>query len=283
MNLVCVGISFYNTEKYLDYAIRSVLNQTYTGWELLLVNDGSTDSSLLLARQYEDDARIKIISDGQNKGLVYRLNQLVGLNKCKYFVRMDADDIMHPERLEKQFKYLEQHPKTDVVGSWAYSIDIYNQIYGILKNKIQPDSIEDVFKHVCFIHPSIMGRRNWFIDNPYNSRYVRVEDMELWCRTIEKSNFYNLPEPLLYYREVGVPYLSKYLASMKGVRRLMKENGKSDSFLMYEKLFVNHLKCFIYVLSTALRLQNVLILRRSKTISPLVLIDASCKLSDAIK
>lgn len=100
MNLVYVGIPFYNAEKYLDYAIRSVLNQTYTNWKMTLIDDGSTDSSLALARKYTSDTRVKVISDGRNKGLVYRLNELVKLSDCKYFVRMDADDIMHPQRLE---------------------------------------------------------------------------------------------------------------------------------------------------------------------------------------
>ena len=106
MNLVYVGIPFYNAEKYLDYAIRSVLNQTYTNWKMTLIDDGSTDSSLALARKYTSDTRVKVISDGRNKGLVYRLNELVKLSDCKYFVRMDADDIMHPQRLEKQLRYL---------------------------------------------------------------------------------------------------------------------------------------------------------------------------------
>ena len=108
MNLVYVGIPFYNAEKYLDYAIRSVLNQTYTNWKMTLIDDGSTDSSLALARKYTSDTRVKVISDGRNKGLVYRLNELVKLSDCKYFVRMDADDIMHPQRLEKQLRYLEE-------------------------------------------------------------------------------------------------------------------------------------------------------------------------------
>ena len=79
MNLVYVGIPFYNAEKYLDYAIRSVLNQTYTNWKMTLIDDGSTDSSLALARKYTSDTRVKVISDGRNKGLVYRLNELVKL------------------------------------------------------------------------------------------------------------------------------------------------------------------------------------------------------------
>ena len=163
MNLVYVGIPFYNAEKYLDYAIRSVLNQTYTNWKMTLIDDGSTDSSLALARKYTSDTRVKVISDGRNKGLVYRLNELVKLSDCKYFVRMDADDIMHPQRLEKQLRYLEEHPQADVVGSWAYSIDTGNRVVGILKNKVNPSVIGDVFAHACFIHPSVMGKETGLV------------------------------------------------------------------------------------------------------------------------
>lgn len=281
--MVFIGIPFYNAEQYLDYAIRSVLSQTYTEWNMVLLDDGSTDSSLELTLKYAGDPRIKIISDGQNRGLVFRLNQLVELNNTKYFVRMDADDIMHPQRLERQLLYLEEHPYVDVVGSWAYSIDIHNQIHGILRYKANPHDIVDIFRHQCFIHPSIMGRKKWFDENPYDSKYVRVEDMELWCRTMDKSYFSNLSEPLLFYREVGVPYLSKYLLSMKGVRKLIKRYNKSDKLEMYVMLLINYLKCFIYIIFSFLRLQNILIQRRSKSISHNDLSTAMNSLSNAIK
>ena len=77
--LVCIGLSFYNAEKYLDIAIGSILNQTYTNWKLFLLDDGSTDGSLEIALSYATDRRIRVISDGENKGLIYRLNQLVSM------------------------------------------------------------------------------------------------------------------------------------------------------------------------------------------------------------
>nr|WP_321028507.1 glycosyltransferase family 2 protein [Bacteroides intestinalis] len=283
MNLVYVGIPFYNAEKYLDYAIRSVLNQTYINWKMTLIDDGSTDSSLALARKYTSDTRVKVISDGRNKGLVYRLNELVKLSDCKYFVRMDADDIMHPQRLEKQLRYLEEHPQADVVGSWAYSIDTGNRVVGILKNKVNPSVIGDVFAHACFIHPSVMGKRDWFSNNPYDSRYIRVEDMELWCRTIEKSNFYNLSEPLLFYREIGVPYLYKYLLSMKGVRTLIIKYYSANLLKRYGMLIINYVKCLLYALFTVFGLQNILIKRRSNSISFKLKTEASSKLMAVIK
>ena len=263
MNLVCVGIPFYNAEKYLDYAIKSVLNQSYIGWEMILLDDGSTDLSLSLAQKYIYDTRVNVMSDGQNRGLVYRLNELVRLSKCKYFVRMDADDIMHPQRLEKQLQYLKEHPNVDIVGSWAYSINTKNQVISILKNKINPSMVKDVFNHSCFIHPSIMGKKEWFDNNPYNSTFVRIEDMELWCRTINCSNFHNLPEPLLFYREVGIPYLSKYLLSMHGERSLIRIAYKTRTIKKYTMLAKTWIKSIAYIVFTIFHLQNILIKSRS--------------------
>lgn len=283
MNLVCVGIPFYNAEKYLDYAIRSVLNQTYTDWKMILIDDGSTDLSLLLARKYINDSRINVISDGQNRGLVYRLNELIKLSNCKYFVRMDADDIMHPQRLEKQFQYLEEHPEIDVIGSWAYSIDTENRVVGLLENKIEPMYVEDIFMHTCFIHPSIMGKKSWFEMNSYDPKFVRVEDMELWCRTIENSVFYNLSEPLLYYREVGLPYLSKYLLSMRGERCLIKQIYGKSIFVRYKMLIKNYGKCLVFTMLSFFKMQNVLIQKRSSKIEFNLLQEASQDLLKAIK
>ena len=280
---LCIGISFYNAGEFLDYAICSVLNQTYKNWKLLLLNDGSTDNSLDIAMKYQGDPRIEVLSDGENRGLIYRLNQLISLCESKYFVRMDADDIMHPQRLEKQLRYLEEHPQADVVGSWAYSIDTGNRVVGILKNKVNPSVIGDVFAHACFIHPSVMGKRDWFSNNPYDSRYIRVEDMELWCRTIEKSNFYNLSEPLLFYREIGVPYLYKYLLSMKGVRTLIIKYYSANLLKRYGMLIINYVKCLLYALFTVFGLQNILIKRRSNSISFKLKTEASSKLMAVIK
>ncbi len=82
---LCIGISFYNAGEFLDYAICSVLNQTYKNWKLLLLNDGSTDNSLDIAMKYQGDPRIEVLSDGENRGLIYRLNQLISLCESKYF------------------------------------------------------------------------------------------------------------------------------------------------------------------------------------------------------
>ena len=122
--MVTIGLPFYNAEKYLALAIESVLQQTYTDWELLLLDDGSTDNSLSIAQSYaQKDSRIKVISDGKNKNLATRLNELPSLAQGLYLARMDADDMMHPARIERQLAVLETHPEIDVLGTNAYIIN----------------------------------------------------------------------------------------------------------------------------------------------------------------
>lgn len=267
-NIVSIGIPFYNAEDYICYAIRSVINQSYINWELILLDDGSTDNSLKIAESFKDK-RIQVISDGINKGLVYRLNQLSTLAKGKYYARMDADDVMHPDRIKKQIDYLDQNPKIDIVGSGYYSIDKENNIIGIKKLMTHPDSAKQILSKGCFAHPTIMGKRDWFINNPYNETFVRMEDLELWLRTVNYSNFINLDKPLLYYRSIGVPTFKKYIDSNLGIIKLLCHNRKYKINFFVAKYFqfANIIKILIYALFSFFGLSDILIKLRTSPIS----------------
>ena len=209
---VSIGIPFYNAQDFLEQAILSVLNQDFKSFELLLIDYGSTDRSLDIAYRFQDE-RIKVVHDGQNKGLSARLNELVALSKGEYFVRMDADDLMFPQRISRQLAYLQEHNEIDVVGSSAVTIDINNDITGIIRYPEHPNNISNVIQHQCFIHPSIMAKRSWFVQNPYDEGAIRMEDYNLWMRTFSKYRFYNIAEPLMFYRVSGLPFIdNKYLS-----------------------------------------------------------------------
>ncbi len=120
---VTIAIPFYNAEAYFEMAILSVLSQTFVDFTLLLIDDGSTDSSLKIAEKYLSDKRVKIISDGKNINLGNRLNSIPAMTETTFLARMDADDIMHPQRIEKQINILKNNPEIDVLGTNAYSID----------------------------------------------------------------------------------------------------------------------------------------------------------------
>lgn len=221
MKLVSIGIPFYNCEDYLAFAIKSVINQTYSDWELILLDDGSTDKSLEIAKSFLYDKRITVISDGTNRGLIYRLNQLVSISSGDFYARMDADDIMHIDRIRIQLEYLVSNPDVDVVGSNYYAINTNNELIGVTYVNMNPDTIRSILQSGCFAHPSIIGKTQWFRNNPYNERFLRMEDVELWIRTVESSIFKNLNEPLLFYRTIGIPTLRKYIKSNIGIIKLL--------------------------------------------------------------
>ncbi len=174
---------------------------------------------------------------------------------------MDADDIMHPLRLERQVSFMENNAHIDVLGSWAYSIDVTNKVCGILKVNSNPDSLMDVFSHSCFIHPSIMGGK---LVGFRSINMIRLlYEWKIWSYGQEQflnSSFHNLQEPLLYYREIGVPYLRKYLQSMTGERILIRKiYGDAVSFIKYEKMMKTYIKSLIYIFFSLINGQKYLI------------------------
>lgn len=221
MKLITIAIPFFNAEKYLKEAVQSVIDQTYRNWHLILMDDGSTDSSLQIAEELaKNDSRITVYSDGLNKNLGQRLNEISSITKTQFLARMDADDIMHPTRIGKQIKTLLENPKIDVLGTNAYSIDENGKTIGI---RLNPQHRKELFPVDSFIHPSIMGKTKWFQKNPYDVKAVRIEDAELWLRTKAHSKFYCLAEPLLYYREIGNKYYTKYFKAFPSLLYLLKK------------------------------------------------------------
>ena len=213
--LVTIAIPIFNAGNFLEFAIQSVVNQTYTSWELLLMEDGSTDNSSIIARRFSKiDERIKFISDGSNKGLVYRLNQSIQLAKGDYYARMDADDVMMFFRIEKQVNIMLSDETIDVLGSSTMFIDSENNISG---SRNMSGNV------IAFIHPSVLGKTEWFRNNPYDPTAFRVEDKDLWYRTSYKSHFVNIEEPLMFYRAFGTSSSSQTFKSNMRQRKLFKK------------------------------------------------------------
>lgn len=222
--LVTIAIPFYNPGPFFEDAVKSVFAQTYSNWELLLVDDGSTDGSLEKALAVKDP-RVRVINDGKNLGLVARLNQIAQLASGEYLARMDADDIMHPERIEKQVAFLENNPDVDVVDTGAIILDRDGQPVGMRGLKPELPTAFEILKRGGFLHPSIMARKTWFLSHPYDPEYPRAEDRELWARTFFETRFAHLPEPLLFYRFAGNVRLRAYLASYASERKVIKQYG----------------------------------------------------------
>ncbi|GIN92570.1 hypothetical protein J6TS1_32660 [Siminovitchia terrae] len=267
MAAVTIGIPFYNNEETLKYAIQSVINQTYVDWHLYLINDGSTDRSLEIARQFES-SKIKIIDDGENKGLISRLNQLIDISESEYFVRMDADDIMVPERIERQISLLEARPEIDLAGASAYIINNNNSVTGIRIASIRGGGPSGILKNGLFIHPTVTGRTRWFKKYKYKEGFYRAEDLELWCRSSETSNFAIIKEPLLFYRDSSLMNLAKYKESSKTVRKIIKlyANSSKQKVIL---LFKENFKISVYTILDLLRFTKVANRRRNSSIDQL--------------
>jgi hypothetical protein len=149
---------------------------------------------------------------------------------------MDADDIMHFQRLEKQILFLKNNPTVDIVGSSYYAINSSNAILGFRKGNLVPKSINDILKNGCFAHPSVMGKLSWFQNNKYDGNWERMEDLELWIRTFSFSKFRNIQEPLLFYRVFGIPILAKYIKSNLGIIKLLRKR-KEYSISLYDSYY----------------------------------------------
>jgi glycosyltransferase involved in cell wall biosynthesis len=266
---VTVGIPFLNARRTLPDAVRSVFAQNLTDWELLLMDDGSTDGSLEWARRI-DDSRVRVVSDGVNRGLPARLNQIADLARGHLLARMDADDLMHPQRLQRQQAFMRDHPKVDVLDTATVTIDEANRPVGVRGDQPLDCRPEAVLRQGLLIHPAVMGRARWFRANPYDPGFVRAEDRELWMRTCRHSTFARIPEALFFYREGLSGNLRNYLSSATTVRRILRTYGPSavGRFATGLLLAKSHLKGFTYRMLTRLGLQDRLIRRRTRGLCP---------------
>ena len=203
---ISIGIPFYNAEKYLEYAICSVLAQTFKDWELILIDDGSTDTSLSIAKKYaKKDERIRVLSDGQNRKLPTRLNQIIDESKYDYIARMDADDLMSNNRLEKQIAVLKSNNKVDFVSTGCLTIGRNNELTGWVKGRNYQMGVVSVLKgSTNILHASLLARKSWYLRNKYNEDIVQAEDFDLWLQAAKNNDlkYVVIEEPLYWYRVV---------------------------------------------------------------------------------
>lgn len=209
--LVSVVLPVYNGEKYLREAIESILNQTYRNMECIVVNDGSSDSTLEILLNYQDkDNRIVVISR-ENRGLVTSLNEAIQISHGAYIARMDADDVAHLDRIEKQVCYMENQKDVYLLGtnySLIYEEDVNEEVMkaaqGTHRRSQAAIDREDWFlstnETMKFIHPTVMMRRDLF-DKVGFYRQYQLEDLELYFRAgVHGLRIDKLEEVLLDYR-----------------------------------------------------------------------------------
>jgi glycosyltransferase involved in cell wall biosynthesis len=204
MKRVSVIISSFNSVRFLEPAIDSILQQSYSDFELIIIDDASTDGSKeILASFAAADSRIIPIYNRENIGLTKNLNIAISLSKGEYIARMDADDIALPERLEKQVIFLDTHKEIDVIGSAAIDIDESGKKIQLRKSPKTHDEIIALLpKANPMTHSTVMFRKDKFKKiGFYNESYRTTQDYEMWFRAAGQGwKFHNLQEVLLHYR-----------------------------------------------------------------------------------
>ena len=198
---ISVIMPVYRGDDYLSEAVDSVLNQTYTDFEFVIICDDPTDETrYVLDRYKQNDSRIRIYYQ-ERQGLVNSLNKAISLAKGEYIARMDADDISLPTRFEKQIKFMDNNPEIGVSGTWIKTIgDIPGHVW---KHPCDHETIRSkLLFESALVHPSVIIRKDIFCKNGlcYNSDETYAEDYGLWVRAITRLKFANIPEILLHYR-----------------------------------------------------------------------------------
>lgn len=196
--LISVIMPVYNAETYLAEAIESILNQEFTDFEFLILNDGSADRSIDIIRSY-DDPRIIVCNSDVNKGLIFQLNRGIKTSRGKYIARMDADDISLPARLKTQIDFLENNPQYGLCGTWFKAIGNLNTIFET------PRAFAEIklalYFYNPFCHPTIVIKRELLVENNILYRdLLHAEDYLLYIDLLDKCKMANIPEVLFIYR-----------------------------------------------------------------------------------
>jgi len=196
---VTVVMPVFNGEIYIREAIESVLAQTFGDFILLVVNDGSTDSSMSIVRSYQD-SRIRIIENDGNQGLVKSLNRAVALIGTEYIARMDCDDIWSSEKLSRQVGILDRMPDVGICGTCMQCTGAKNHI------QMFPESHEQIkvgmLFHCMICHPSVMFRSSFLKSSglKYDGEFFPAEDYRMWTEAVMRTKLYNIQEVLIKYR-----------------------------------------------------------------------------------
>ena len=202
MTMISIVMGVYNAQDTLRAAINSIIAQTFTDWEMIIVDDGSTDNTYKILDEFSNNhSKILIVKNSKNMGLPYCLNKGIGMSKGEFIARMDADDISYPDRLKTQLSYMKENEHVDVLGC---SAKMLNHDLSIVKMVNMPRYHDDCLRYIAkstpFIHPSVLIRKRFFNKNGlYNSKLKKAQDYDLWARGIKSSCYENIPVVLLEY------------------------------------------------------------------------------------
>jgi glycosyltransferase involved in cell wall biosynthesis len=245
-------MAVYNGAAHLAQAIESVLHQTFADFELIIINDGSTDeSSEILAEFAQQDNRIRIVNQ-ENAGLTISLNRAWELANTEFIARMDADDICLPQRFAQQMAFLETQPTIAACGTWVQTINEQGRAGAVWQYPTAPHDVhfELLFRNVI-AHPTIMLRKNVFdaAGLRYDPAYQRAQDYDLWLRATDTLQLANMPEVLLQYRVSHAQISQQHQSAQQSasaqiyIRRLQQIglSPSPDELTLHQHLFTGNL------------------------------------------
>jgi glycosyltransferase involved in cell wall biosynthesis len=199
-----VLLAVYNGQTYLREAVDSVLAQSFRDFEFIIIDDGSSDRTLSILREYEaNDSRIRLVSR-PNKGLTNTLNEGLSLARGEFLARMDADDVCMPDRFEKQVAYLREHPECVLVGARVQLMDPKGLPIRIVGTETEHEQIDSAHlaRRWPVVHPAVTMRMSALRQvGGYRDIYNTLEDLDLFLRLAEVGRLANLPDLLLRYRQ----------------------------------------------------------------------------------
>lgn len=229
--LVSVLLPVFNAVRTLPAAIASILSQTLQRWELLILDDGSSDTGLEILRGLRE-SRVRIF-EGEHLGLPAQLNRGIQHARGMYCARMDADDLAYPQRLERQVEFLESHPDVDLVST---SIGVFHSdgcLVGVRRTReTHAELTGRAWASIPMAHPTWMGRTQWFKSHPYRENMRGMEDRDLLTRTFASSVFAGIPEVLLAYREDTISLRKQFIARRETLRHLLSREAPVSAILL---------------------------------------------------
>lgn len=266
---VTIGLPVYNAAPWLRDALRSVFAQSFADWELLVVDDGSRDGSLEIARRLRDP-RVHVFADGRHRGLAARLNQIVAAAHGPLVARMDADDLLHPKRLERQISFLADNPRVDGVGCALVILDRQGRPWGLRRVPEEHAQICARPLHgIRLVHATLLARTEWLRRHPYDERNRDCEDWGLWYSSYASSTFANLSEPLYFYREFDSFTLGKYLRARRRLASFLWREGRArwGARKTAARCLGQYLRMGAYLAACGTGLRDQLLRRRSRALS----------------
>ena len=240
---VSIIMTVFNGERFLHEAIESCLVQTYANLELIIIDDGSTDSSLAIINSFID-SRIILLKNESNKGQSFSRNMGIKESLGEYIAIMDADDVAYPERIQRQLNYLESND-AEICFTWADLIDSDGNKTGVKKTTVNQNLLRAKLLFECpLIHPTAFWRKSVFVAGNlwYDEHYTYAQDYELWSRAIRLVRFVVLGESLLKFRfrnEASISFAK--VDKQEEYRKLVSD--REINFLCSEKVdYVNSIK-----------------------------------------